>query len=187
MARVPALSQIITKWMKSAESTSKGCKSPITNDQLDIKQQQRIGGPSLWTVTESIMNVCGLYYSIVHQWSVILFLSSSSSNLLSRSDRSIYLVATKLHNHFANYFLSSDCAQNHPSSLPPSPWKAISTAASFTANQFQAFLLIGSLPRRFGCHPVSSVQQINLSGQARACNEFSGSERTSSSSSLVMI
>lgn len=74
----------------------------------------------LWTVTGSIMNVCGLYYSIVHQRSVIFFLSSSSSssNLLSRSDRSIYLVATKLHNHFANYFLSSDCAQNHPPSIP---------------------------------------------------------------------
>lgn len=33
----------------------------------------------------------------------------------SRSDRSIYLVppATKLHNHFTNYFLSTDYAENH--------------------------------------------------------------------------
>lgn len=91
----------------------------LRNEPRVLSQPPRDVKPQLlmisWTLStgRNIMNVRGLYYSIVYHRSVSLpsCLFLPFAPIISCADKSICLVPTKLHNHSANYFVPSDCAK----------------------------------------------------------------------------
>lgn len=103
----------------------------------------------VWIIFDGLSSVSDFFFSFKPQPSYYPWVCALIPS--PQPDRSIYLVATKLHNHFANYFLSSDWPQIHPSRPRSSacpcprpqflhPYEAISAASR--RNQFPAFLIL---------------------------------------------